>query len=349
MKQKFLKFLFLLSISFLYCSCTSTNQDLSFEDQSIKFEKIDEYTIEISNISKIKNVYFYIFPKSSPKSQELINQTISNISFEVNGNTYNLKYSLYDSDDVIYCFYLSDSNGKKLSLLELPSSPDKIFLKSKRALTYSDGIAGTSYKVGDKIYGRKKYPYDCLICLNQLKISKNTKEEQDKIDLAREIIVKKYGFKSYTEYVHWLDRTNWNNLYISLSAGSYANKIPFVEGDIVFVKEIFLLTIEYMRDTGKEYLYLITAGKNQISKCCMIVSERQLNYQMSYYGAFITEPLLLKYIGQNQYQQGYRTQNCDVFIILEEDSKEYNDYFSKINDIAEIERNPNAYKNILEK
>ena len=78
----------------------------------------------------------------------------------------------------------------------------------------------------------------------------------------------------------------------------------------------------------------------------MVVSGHQLNY-MNYYGAMITESLLLRYDGKNQYQQGYRSQSCDVFTVIERGSKEYNDYVSKINGISDIEKNPYAYSDIL--
>ena len=69
----------------------------------------------------------------------------------------------------------------------------------------------------------------------------------------------------------------------------------------------------------------------------MVVSAHELNY-MNYYGTMITEPLLLRFEGKNQYQQGYRSQSCDVFTVIERNSKEYNKYVSKINDIANIEK-----------
>lgn len=61
----------------------------------------------------------------------------------------------------------------------------------------------------------------------------------------------------------------------------------------------------------------------------------------------ITEPLLLKFEGRSQYQQGYHFQSCDVFKVIEQNSKEYNEYVSKINDIAEIEKSPYTYSEIL--
>ena len=61
----------------------------------------------------------------------------------------------------------------------------------------------------------------------------------------------------------------------------------------------------------------------------------------------ITEPLLLEFEGKSEYQQDYRSQSCDVFMVIEENSKEYNEYLSKIKDMMEIEKNPYAYSDIL--
>ena len=125
--------------------------------------------------------------------------------------------------------------------------------------------------------------------------------------------------------------------------------IKHVHFYIIFVKQN-LLTIEDITYTNSQgniiYIYLVTAGKNQISKCCMIISGHQLNY-LDYYGAMITEPLLLEFEGKSEYQQDYRSQSCDVFMVIEENSKEYNEYLSKIKDMMEIEKNPYAYSDIL--
>lgn len=255
------KRLSLLFTTVLLISCVSTNsENINTEVPNFKEQKISDYEIEISGTENIRNVFFYRAPaglvfSDAPKSNDFINETISNISIIVNNTEYPLKFSEYTEG--LYIFYLSDFNGKKLKIL----GNDRIKLVSRRALTYSDSVIGTRLKFGDKEFGRKKYPYDCLICLNQLQISKNTKTEQEKIDLARKIICKKYGFKNPDEYVRWLNRCDWNNLYISLSAGSYSNSISFFKGDIIVIKEN-LLTIEDMSYTDSGYLYLVTAGKN---------------------------------------------------------------------------------------
>lgn len=344
-KKKLILSLFFLISLFSIISCVSTNQEnINIEKPNLMDKKIDDYNIEISGTENIKYIYFYRSPtglhfSGEPVNNNFIQETISNISFFIGNKEYYLKFSDYEEN--LYEFYAIDETGKKLQVF----GNAKIVLQSKRALSFSDAVVGTGLKFGEREFGRKKYPYNCLICLNNLTIAKNTKTEQERIDLARKIICKKYGFKNPNDYVAWLNRCDWNNLYISLSAGSYSNARSFVEGDYIFMKEN-LLTIEDMSSTSAGYLYLVTAGKNQISKCCMVVSAHELNY-MNYYGAMITEPLLLRFEGKNQYQQGYRSQSCDVFTVIERNSKEYNEYVSKINDIANIEKNPSEYADIL--
>lgn len=344
---------YLLCIGIFFVSCVSTNQEsVNTEKPNFEVTKIDDYNIEISATENARYIYlcqylgkyshwydaYYDF-RTNERIDSEVKRITQNISFMIDGKIYDLK--LDDEDDGLFKFVVIDSNGKKLQNY----GNSKITLKSNRALSYTNAIAGTRLKIGDEEFGRKKYPFDCLISLNNLNLSEKTKAEQEKIDLARKIIVKKYGFRDSQDYISWLNRTNWNNLYVSLSAGSYSNARPFVEGDYVFMKEN-LLTIEDMSSTSAGYLYLVTAGKNQISKCCMVVSGHQLNY-MNYYGAMITESLLLRYEGKNQYQQGYRSQSCDVFTVIERGSKEYNDYVTKINGISDIEKNPYAYSDIL--
>lgn len=350
-------FYFVLFISEIFLSCASTNKDITRKEPNIKFNKIDNYSIEISGLKNIKNIYFYRVPtglsllsaqfkgedyKRTKDFQDFIDETISNISITINGIEYYLKFANYETFG-LYSFYLSDTNGRKLFITDT----NKIILQSKCALTYFNGIAETKLEFNKKQYGRKKYPYDCLIYLDGLQIAKNTKKEQEQTNLARTIIVKKYGFLNSYEYTHWLNRCNWHNLYTSLSAGTYSNSIPFEEGDIITMKG-HLLTIENIDYTDNGYLYLITAAKNQLSKCCMIISQHQLSYMNYNNTAMITEPLMLKFEGKNQYQQGYSFRPCDVFKVIEPNSKEYFDYITKINDIKNIEENPYAYKNILD-
>lgn len=343
-KKLILSLFFIISLFFVI-SCASTNQgNISTEKPNLQENKIDDYTIEISGTGNLKYVYFYRTPtglrfSNDPISSKFIEETISNITFLIGNKEYCLKFSNYEQ--TIYEFYVMDEKGKKLQII----GNDKIILKSKRALSFSDSVVGTGLKFGEKEFGRKKYPYNCVICLNNLSISKNTKAEQEKIDLARKIICKKYGFNNANDYINWLNRCNWNNLYRSLSIGSYSNATPFVVGDYISIKEN-LLTIEDISSSPAGYLYLVTAGKNQLSKCCMIVSGHQLNY-INYYGALITEPLLLRYEGINYYQQGYSSQSCDVFTVIERNSKEYNNQVNKIKDILDIEKNPFAYSDIL--
>lgn len=270
----------------------------------------------------------------------------------------------------MYIFYLADTENKKLSI----TGNNRIVLKSKRALSYSFIECDTRFTkkfltrdifnmgtfLYGKTFGRNIYPYDCSIFLDNLKFSEKTRveqeAEQEKRDLARAIIAKKYGAANADAYVKWLNRCDYMNLHRSLNIGGsyYVNTIPFMEGDMVLMKEN-LLSIENMNYMGNGYLYLVTASKNAVSKCCMIISRRQLSYVNYSYSAIITEPLLLKFEGRDQYQKGYQLQTCDVFSVIERGSKEYNDYIakfndytSKVNDIAEIEKNPYAYKYILD-
>ena len=348
----------------LFASCVSTNQeDAKIEKPYLQATKIDDYTIEITGTENIKHVHFYITRGSY--SDSVIKETSSNISFLINNKKYYLK--LYDiskyniklehgyGHGCVYDFVISDENRNELEIF----ATDKIILQSKRAFLYFEAVVNTEIKFGDDEYGRKKAPYNCLIYLDRLYLAKETKEEKEeklkkidlsrKSDLSKKIICKKYGFKNEKDYVKWSNRCSWGNLYNSLSRGSYSNAIPFVEKDIIFVKQN-LLTIEDITYTNSQgniiYIYLVTAGKNQISKCCMIISGHQLNY-LDYYGAMITEPLLLEFEGKSEYQQDYRSQSCDVFMVIEENSKEYNEYLSKIKDMMEIEKNPYAYSDIL--
>lgn len=180
-KKKLILSLFFLISLFSIISCVSTNQEnINIEKPNLMDKKIDDYNIEISGTENIKYIYFYRSPtglhfSGEPVNNNFIQETISNISFFIGNKEYYLKFSDYEEN--LYEFYAIDETGNKLQVF----GNDKIVLQSKRALSFSDAVVGTGLKFGEREFGRNKYPYNCLICLNNLTIAKNTKTEQERL------------------------------------------------------------------------------------------------------------------------------------------------------------------------
>ena len=194
-KKKLILSLFFLISLFSIISCVSTNQkNINIEKPHLMDKKIDYYNIEISGTENIKYIYFYRSPtglhfSGEPVNNNFIQETISNISFFIGNKEYYLKFSDYEEN--LYEFYAIDETGKKLQVF----GNDKIVLQSKRALSFSDVVVGTRLKFGERELGRKKYPYNCLICLNNLTIAKNTKMDKRELIWQERLFAKNMDLK----------------------------------------------------------------------------------------------------------------------------------------------------------
>lgn len=166
---------------------------------------------------------------------------------------------------------------------------------------------------------------------------------KESLRLARKIICKKYGFESEQEYLDWLNRMDSSNLINSLTMGNaYTN--TFVVGDIIIMKP-YMFSIGYMDYYGMDsFVYLVSL--QGIGKYCKIISSHQIEY-FDYTGGLISETLVLKFVGRGTYRQGYSIKECDTFEVVEKGTADYDAYVEKLNDIAEIEKNPHLYKDIL--
>lgn len=335
----------LFSLILISCATTNTTTEQAIKPK-ISYEVIDEYHIKITGVETIRNV-FLCEPTPTWNSHYSLDDITRNIYIEVDGIPYNFfkDMGFFDPEEVTK-FALQDYNGKKVEV----NGNSEIDLYSILPLKYSNVIIGTGLEFKDVAsFGNKRAPYDCFICFNILSFGDKTKEDKERLDLANQIIVKKYNFDSVLDYKQYLNRTYYQNLYNSLSIGSYSNYIPFKTGDLIFVPDK-ILTVKDVEPALGAYLYLISAyGSSAISECCFIVSEHQLQYvNYDYNEALILESMLLEYQGKNEYQQGYSIKTGNVFKLIEPNDPKYQNYREKTKEMADIERYPNKYLDILE-
>lgn len=324
-------------------SCATTKQ---VEKPSISYEIIDEYHIKITGVDSFRYVIL-CEPTPSWSSKYTLDDITRNIYIEIDGIPYNFytDNGFFDPAEITK-FALKEYNGKKIEL----KGHSEIDLYSLLPLQYSEALIGTGLEFKNiASYGNTRSPYDCCICFNNLSFGDKTRKEKEQLEIANQIIVKKYNFKSVEDYKQYLSRTYYQNLYNLLSIGSYSNHIPFKTGDLIYVPDK-LLTIKDVDPALGAYLYLISAyGSNPLSECCFVVSEHQLQYvNYDYNEALILESMLLEYQGKNEYQSGYSLKSGNVFKLIERDDPKYQEYIKKTKEMADIEKNPNRYIDILE-
>ena len=330
-KISFLSFIFLLFIS-----CASTKIDNNNESQ-FSMNCIDN-GIEILIPQNINFFYLYrdvdadIYDWQGKYKYE--DETIDNNMVFVDEEECSLK--MYDFRDHLMAFILVNQNGRKIDI-----KGKKIVLQSKRLLSYSDAIVDTQVKINGERYGSRKEPLNCYLYLRDCKLGEITEVEQKKIDLAKSIIVKKYGFKDTKDFNNWKKRATFSNLYESLSEFYENYSYPFVENDIIPVKEQNLVIMD-MVSYGNGYLYLMTRQHEQYPyyRCCKVYSDHVLKYYSGFGNYYLGEELLLQYIGSDKYQKEYKIQECDVFKVIEKNSKTFNEYYEMIQTIENIEKNP---------
>lgn len=127
------------------------------------------------------------------------------------------------------------------------------------------------------------------------------------------IVAKKAGFNTYEEYETYLHRVDFKNLYSSLNSGKNTS---YLLGDVIVVPAESL-SITDVEQSQSGYIYLVTGyGQNQLSRCCMVVSDHQLQYTLWKGEGLITEKVLLAYQGKSSYKRGYSIDDCDLFTVV---------------------------------
>lgn len=335
MKKYFLLF-------FIYFLSTKNTFTFAFEIENIpklKVERIDNVFYSLSGIKEYKNIYFYTDNK---KTAELLKKGEHYyIGLTQNETKYELSFlhEISTSDTILYGFKFIESNTKT----------DFINKRNQAFIGLYDWFV--RYKYDKCIFCRKIIfsegetigsGKDLLIFIPNLEISDKPEflSKEALANLADEIICKKFNFKSINDYKTW--KSNFNKLYVSLNIGNYLHSSPFNIGDLTFLEKN-LFSIEDMTFSNGKYKYLVTASKNQLSKCCIIISKKELNHILYNGNAVITELLLLKCIGQEEYKSGYNIYKADVWESLDKNSPES----KMINEMTEIMNNPRNYKYIL--
>lgn len=127
------------------------------------------------------------------------------------------------------------------------------------------------------------------------------------------IVAKKAGYNTYDDYQAFLNRADFENFYRSLNLGKETHYVP---GDII-VAPSQRLSITDVEQSKSGFIYLVTGyGQNQLSKCCMIISDYQIQNVVYYGEGLITEKLILAYQGKSTYKRGFTIVDCDVFTVV---------------------------------
>lgn len=325
---------FIVSIFVIFANFS---QELTYENiRTLKVVEDEHAHFVITGINKCKNILLYV---NSADTAEKIKQNAENI--------YLVQKKQYYKPEFIKQLNFQNITLYEFKFTSFDESIDFVNRKKDLYFFFLDGAMKFNYSnyyfVQKIIFSENEYignGEDLIIYFPDLDIQKRmTKEEEIEL-LSDAIICKKYNFKSPNDYKKW--KENFNKLYISLNIGDYSGATPFKIGDLTFLgKNLF--TIEDMSYNNGQYRYLVTAGKNALSKGCIIYSSWPIEYIDYYNGSMITEMLLLKCIGQEEYKIGYNIYLADVWENLSKDSKESQMLF----ELNEIEKNPHNFEYIL--
>ena len=221
-------------------------------------------------------------------------------------------------------------------LLELDKAIEMAPDKEKAQLYYEKGnlyfFSFREYEKAKAEYQKSlNLGYNIPFCNSQLSKC-DTQEKIDSIYLQCASIL---NLEDISDYFLWKRRTDYNKLYSYLNIGQTHEQ--YTTNDLIIIpKQLFSIT-DVAYENGK-YIYLVTGyGQNQLSKCCKIISDVQLNY-ISYSENLITEDLFLKYVGESNYKNGMYIERCDVFQNLVYGSKDYNYYLNKLLQVEELEK-----------
>lgn len=230
-------------------------------------------------------------------------------------NSLNQAISLYDNyqSHMLLCIYLGsnvesgDEERKKAIDAALLRNDKYIAKKIEKNLVHYLYIAGKNEEALYHLKRIQEYEPD-------EEIEKEIMELNEKVEFEK--AKKKAYYEERKKY------KSWNNLYNYLATGNvglygpYEKRyIPFEEGDIVEAQLMQLEAIDVDIVPGG-YAYLVSScGYSNFSKCCYIISKKQLVFGMA---AMVGEKLKrIQCIGTAQYKSGYSIVDTYVFNVIE--------------------------------
>lgn len=319
----------------VYSKIVTSISNLSNEDKLSIYDEllsISKDQTQIADFHFNKGLIYSSKQEYSKSLSEIETAIVLSNTFENLDRYFTGLYDLYEKDKSINIQkFINDSiknekDNNKIAFFEYEQGKNYQYILDDYVKAYNQYILAKKKASDEKLIQsidsqlsdiKQNYKYSC----------------DDK--LKKLIVAKKAGFNSYEDYQAYLRRVNFEILYRSLNIG---NDTFYLPGDII-VAPSQRLSITDVEQSKAGYVYLVTGyGQNQLSKCCMIVSDYQLQY-VAYYGeGLITEKLCLAYQGKSTYKRGYTIVDCDVFTVINPFSPILEDLSTRINEAVKYEK-----------